>query len=52
MYLLPGNHDTADPASVYRSRAFIDGQPANVTVLTDSAVRVREGIELVPAPGQ
>ncbi len=50
VYLLPGNHDTADPASVYRSRAFIDGQPANVTVLTDSAVRVREGIELVPAP--
>ncbi|QHN34819.1 MULTISPECIES: metallophosphoesterase family protein [Gordonia] len=51
VYLLPGNHDTADPASVYRSRAFVDACPANVTVLSaDGVVRVREGIELVPAP--
>ncbi|QHN19808.1 exonuclease SbcCD subunit D [Gordonia amarae] len=51
VYLLPGNHDTADPAGVYRSRAFLDAGPANVTVLSaDGTVRVREGIELVPAP--
>jgi DNA repair exonuclease SbcCD nuclease subunit len=51
IYLLPGNHDPLDAASVYRSAAFRDGQPEHVHVLTDAAPRsVAPGVELVGAP--
>ena len=49
-YLLPGNHDPLDAASIYRSRRFGEHQPANVFVLEDSQpVPVAEGVELVAA---
>ncbi len=50
-YLLPGNHDPLDAASVYRSPTFRERQPANVMVLEDSEpVEVAPGVELVAAP--
>lgn len=50
-YLLPGNHDPLDASSVYTSSQFTNGQPDNVTVLTDSSPhRVAAGVELVAAP--
>ena len=36
VYLLPGNHDPLDAASVYRSAAFRDAAPAHVHVLDDA----------------
>ncbi|HUO85977.1 MAG TPA: exonuclease SbcCD subunit D, partial [Thermoanaerobaculia bacterium] len=51
VFLLPGNHDPLDAASVYRSRAFREACPANVRVLADSSpVEVRPGVEVVGAP--
>ncbi|HUF84625.1 MAG TPA: metallophosphoesterase, partial [Acidimicrobiia bacterium] len=51
VFLLPGNHDPLDAASVYRSRAFREACPANVRVLVDSSpVEVRPGLEVVGAP--
>lgn len=51
VFLLPGNHDPLDAASVYRSRAFEEGRPGNVRVLTGPApVEVRPGLEVVGAP--
>ena len=35
-YLLPGNHDPLDAASVFRSKTFLDNCPDNVVVLEDS----------------
>ncbi len=51
VYLLPGNHDPLDAASVYTSALFTAEAPANVTVL-DRAGRhqIRPGLELVAAP--
>jgi len=50
-YLLPGNHDPLDAASVYRSPTFSKHRPANVVVLEDSEpVEVAPGVELVAAP--
>lgn len=50
-YLLPGNHDPHDASSLYRSRQFIERQPANVVVLDSTApVEPAPGVELVPAP--
>jgi DNA repair exonuclease SbcCD nuclease subunit len=51
VFLLPGNHDPLDAGSVYRSRAFLENRPRNVTVLegTQPCV-VRPGLELVGAP--
>jgi DNA repair exonuclease SbcCD nuclease subunit len=50
-YLLPGNHDPLDAASVFRSKCFIDNCPANVVVLENSdPVAVADGIEIVGAP--
>lgn len=50
-YLLPGNHDSLDASSVYRSPTFADHRPANVVVLENSdPVEVAPGVELVPAP--
>jgi DNA repair exonuclease SbcCD nuclease subunit len=51
VYLLPGNHDPLDAASVFTSRTFTDAKPANVTVLDDSRpISVRPGIEVIGAP--
>ena len=50
-YLLPGNHDPLDAASVYRSPTFGRHRPANVVVLEGSEpVEVAPGVELVAAP--
>jgi DNA repair exonuclease SbcCD nuclease subunit len=50
-YLLPGNHDPLDAASVFHSRTFIDNCPANVVVLGSSdPVLAAEGVEIVGAP--
>jgi DNA repair exonuclease SbcCD nuclease subunit len=50
-YLLPGNHDPLDAASVFRSKTFVDNCPANVVVLESSdPVVAADGIEIVGAP--
>lgn len=50
-YLLPGNHDPLDAASIFRSNTFRERQQSNVVVLEDSGpIQVAEGIELVAAP--
>lgn len=49
VFLLPGNHDPLDAASIFRSPAF--RAPPNVAVLDTPCVRVvRPGVELVAAP--
>lgn len=51
VWLLPGNHDPLDAASIYRSREFVDGCPAHVHVLDAPGVhRVADGVEIVAAP--
>src|SRR6202034_2227065 len=50
-YLLPGNHDPLDAASVFRSKSFVDNRPDNVVVLESSEpVLAAEGLEIVAAP--
>jgi len=50
-YLLPGNHDPLDAASVFRSKTFLDNCPPNVVVLESSApVLASDGVEIVGAP--
>ncbi len=51
LYILPGNHDPLDAASVYTSRAFTTGKPDLVTVIGDTEpIPVAPGIEIVGAP--
>lgn len=51
VYLLPGNHDPLDAASVYRSRLFADRLPAGVRVVDDAEpIDVAPGAQLVGAP--
>ena len=51
VYLLPGNHDPLDAASVFGSAAFTEGAPDHVHVLDDTTAReVVPGVELVGAP--
>lgn len=51
VYLLPGNHDPLDAASVYTSALFLAQCPDNVTVLNRAGVwEVRPGMEIVAAP--
>ena len=51
VYLLPGNHDPLNAASVFRSTTFLERKPAHVHVIEDTApIRVDEGIEIVGAP--
>lgn len=51
VYLLPGNHDTIDAGSVYRSAAFKRGRPDHVHVLAEPGVHeIAPGVELVAAP--
>ncbi len=49
VYLLPGNHDPLDAASVYTSALFTAECPENVVVL-DGVHQVRPGLEIVAAP--
>ncbi|MGY6499495.1 MAG: metallophosphoesterase family protein [Acidimicrobiales bacterium] len=50
-YLLPGNHDPLDAASVFRSPTFCRHRPDNVVVLdTPGPVDVGDGVRLVAAP--
>jgi len=51
VYLLPGNHDPLNAASVYHSSTFVEKKPAHVQIIGDTApVQVGEGFELVGAP--
>jgi DNA repair exonuclease SbcCD nuclease subunit len=51
VYLLPGNHDPLDAASVYTSALFIAECPDNVTVLNRAGIHeVRPGVQIVAAP--
>src|SRR5258705_13754716 len=50
-YLLPGNHDPLDAASLYRSSAFRDAAPTHVHVIDDASPRaLAPAVELVAAP--
>jgi DNA repair exonuclease SbcCD nuclease subunit len=50
-YLLPGNHDPLDAASVFRSKTFVDNCPSNVVVLESSEpVMAADGVAIVGAP--
>jgi len=51
VFILPGNHDSLNAASVYRSSTFIERKPAQVRVVENaSPLKVAEGVELVGAP--
>lgn len=51
VYLLPGNHDPLDAASVYTSPLFTSERPDNVVVLDRPGVHeIGPGVELVAAP--
>jgi DNA repair exonuclease SbcCD nuclease subunit len=51
IFLLPGNHDPLDAATVYRSPTFLRSVPPNVVVLDSSdLVDVRDGVQIVGAP--
>jgi DNA repair exonuclease SbcCD nuclease subunit len=51
VFLLPGNHDPLDAASVFRSPTFARSVPPNVVVLDSSfPVDVRDGVQVVGAP--
>jgi DNA repair exonuclease SbcCD nuclease subunit len=51
VFILPGNHDPLNPASVYRSSTFIERRPAHVQVVESAApIKIGEGVELICAP--
>ncbi|GMA40869.1 DNA repair exonuclease [Mobilicoccus caccae] len=51
VYLLPGNHDPLDAASVYTSSIFRRDCPPNVVVLDAAGVhQVAAGVEILAAP--
>ncbi len=51
VYLLPGNHDPYDHASVFRHPRFADACPAHVHVLTDTTPQAPvPDVEVVGAP--
>jgi DNA repair exonuclease SbcCD nuclease subunit len=51
VYLLPGNHDPHDPASIFRNPRFLDRCPDHVEVLTDTEPRTPvDGVEVIGAP--
>ena len=51
VFILPGNHDPLNAASVYRSSTFIERKPSQVQVVETSApINIAEGVELVGAP--
>ncbi len=51
VYLLPGNHDPLNAASVYHNTTFLERKPAHVHVISDTTpIIVNEGIEIVGIP--
>jgi len=51
VYLLPGNHDPLNAASVYRSTTFLERKPDHIHVIEDTTpIRVGEGVEIVGIP--
>lgn len=51
VYLLPGNHDPFNAASVYRSPTFLERKPDHVHVIEDAnPICVDEGIEIIGVP--
>ncbi|MCU0726578.1 MAG: metallophosphoesterase [Planctomycetes bacterium] len=51
VYLLPGNHDPLDAATVYRHTTFLARRPDNLRVIGDNRpIAVRDGVELIGAP--
>jgi len=51
VFLLPGNHDPLDAASVYRSPTFLRSVPRNVVVLVrPDPIDVGDGVQIVGAP--
>ncbi|MFO8183329.1 MAG: DNA repair exonuclease [Candidatus Aegiribacteria sp.] len=51
VYLLPGNHDPLDAASVYSRSAFLERKPDHVHVIDSSdPILVEEGLEIVGVP--
>jgi DNA repair exonuclease SbcCD nuclease subunit len=51
VFILPGNHDPLNPASVYRSGTFIERKPEHVRIIDNPIpIKISEGIELVGAP--
>jgi len=51
VYLLPGNHDPLNAASVYRSTTFLERKPPHVHVIEDTnPIRVDKGIEIIGIP--
>ena len=51
VFILPGNHDPLNSASVYRSSTFIERKPEHVQIVDSAApIRISEGAELVGAP--
>ncbi len=51
VFLLPGNHDPLDAASVFTSRAFTEARPPNVIVLDDETPRPVPGVDGVDVLG-
>ena len=51
VFLLPGNHDPLNAASVYRSSTFLERKPVHVQVIENAApIEIAEDVELVGAP--
>ena len=51
VFILPGNHDPLNAASVYYSSTFLDRKPPQVQVIDNTVpIKLAEGVELVGAP--
>ncbi len=51
VYLLPGNHDPLNAASVYLSATFLEHKPVHVHVIDNTTpIKVADGIEIVGVP--
>ncbi len=51
VYLLPGNHDPLNAASVYRSTTFLERKPPHVHVIEDTnPILADKGIEIIGIP--
>ncbi len=51
VYILPGNHDPLNEASVYNSTAFVTAKSSNVFLVTnETPIEVSDAVQLVGAP--
>lgn len=51
VYILPGNHDPLNAASVYRSATLTESKPSHVHVIEDTRpITVSDSLEIVGAP--